>query len=220
VNEHESEPLHGLPELLPEGERMLWQGAPEWRPLARRAFHVRSVALYFAVLIALHAGTQLADGTSLAQTMASAAWLVPLALTALGILVTLAWLVARTTVYTITDRRVVMRVGVVLTVTFNIPFRTLKTAALRLYGDGTGDLPLALATDDRISYLHLWPHVRPWRVSKTEPMLRAIPDAAIVSDLLARAVIAAEGSSVRPVRRSSPASALPPSQSRPLATAQ
>ncbi len=34
VSEHEFEPIPGLPERLPAGERMLWQGRP-WRALAR-----------------------------------------------------------------------------------------------------------------------------------------------------------------------------------------
>jgi hypothetical protein len=39
----------------------------------------------------------------------------------------------------------------------------------------------------RISYLIAWPHVRPWRMSKTEPALRSIPDAKRVAEMLAEA---------------------------------
>ena len=42
----------GLPEPLPHGERILWQGAPAWGSIARRVFHLRKVALYFGVLLA------------------------------------------------------------------------------------------------------------------------------------------------------------------------
>ncbi len=41
---------NGLPGQLPPGETILWQGAPHWRALARDAFHVRGVAVYFALL--------------------------------------------------------------------------------------------------------------------------------------------------------------------------
>jgi hypothetical protein len=99
--------------------------------------------------------------------------------------------VARTTVYTVTDRRVVMRVGVVLTVTFNLPLRRIEGARLHLHGDGAGDIALVLDAEDRIGYLHLWPHVRPWRVTRTEPMLRAVPQAQAVARLLADALAAA-----------------------------
>ena len=50
--EHEYEPIRGLPGQLPPGETITWQGAPEWRALARRAFGTRIVAGYFAVLAA------------------------------------------------------------------------------------------------------------------------------------------------------------------------
>jgi len=44
------EPVRGLPEKLPEGEHILWQGAPDVRALAREALGVRWVAGYFAIL--------------------------------------------------------------------------------------------------------------------------------------------------------------------------
>ena len=40
-SEHDSEPLKGLPEALPAGEQVLWQGAPAWRGLALDAYRVR-----------------------------------------------------------------------------------------------------------------------------------------------------------------------------------
>ena len=50
MTEHDNEPIPGLPAMLPPGERILWQGAPDWRVLARTAFHTRLVAGYFALL--------------------------------------------------------------------------------------------------------------------------------------------------------------------------
>jgi hypothetical protein len=35
------EPVPGLPAELPAGETMIWQGRPQWRSLAVRAFHIR-----------------------------------------------------------------------------------------------------------------------------------------------------------------------------------
>ena len=50
-HEHEFEPQHGLPERLPGDERIVWQGAPDPGVLARRAFHLRKLALYFGLLL-------------------------------------------------------------------------------------------------------------------------------------------------------------------------
>jgi hypothetical protein len=80
-----------------------------------------------------------------------------------------------------------MRVGIVLTVTFNHPYKSLKSADLKLYKDGTGDIPLQNATEDKIAYFHLWPHARPWRLAKPEPMMRCVPDAEQVAELLTEA---------------------------------
>jgi hypothetical protein len=186
--EYDFEPVPGLPEELPEGEEILWQGAPRWSALARRAFHVRKIALYFALLLGLVTVMDLAAGESVGHAVLAGGWLIALAHVAIGLLVLLAWVMSRATLYTITNRRVVMRFGVAIPMTINLPFRQIASAALREYSDGTGDIPLALRDKARVSYLVLWPHVRPWRIAPAEPMLRTIPDAARVAEILADAV--------------------------------
>jgi hypothetical protein len=182
------EPEPGLPERLPPGERVLWRGAPDWRALARDAFHVRKVAVYFALL----AGWQLLegwhDGAAAGAIGASLLQLTALAVGAVGLLLLLAWLSARESVYTITNRRVVVRFGVALRLTLNVPFTIVERAALKVRRDGTGDIPLSLAGEDRVSYLVLWPHARPWRLRRPEIMLRSVPDAERVAELLGRAL--------------------------------
>ena len=54
-HEHEFEAAPGLPEALPAGEHILWQGSPDWKLLAVDAFHVKRLAIYFSLMIALHA---------------------------------------------------------------------------------------------------------------------------------------------------------------------
>ena len=51
MNEHDHEPIPGLPAPLPANEEILWQGAPDWKTLARRAMRVRVVGVWFALLI-------------------------------------------------------------------------------------------------------------------------------------------------------------------------
>ena len=197
-HEHELEPQYGLPERLPAGENILWQGSPEFRAMALRVFHVRKVALYFAALLLLRASLVLADGGSGVDALFALAWPLPLAVTALAALTALAWMTARTAVYTLTDKRVVMRIGIVLTLTFNIPLRTLKAAALRRGADSVGDIVIELAGPDQIAFLHLWPHVRPWRVARPEPMLRTVANAPQVAALLAKAWSDVTGAAAQP----------------------
>lgn len=199
MSEYEFEPIRGLPEPLPAGERILWQGAPKWWGLAKRAFHARKVAVYCILLLAWHSVTALADGEGAATAALATLGLVPIALVAIGLPVGLAWLFARSTVYTITNRRVVMRFGVAMPMTVNLPFRTIASAALRVDRKGIGDLPLALTGGDRIAWLVLWPHVRPWRLRQPEPMLRAIPEATEVAEILTEALTRAPTTRTAPV---------------------
>jgi Bacterial PH domain len=193
--EFETEPVRGLPELLPADEQMLWQGSPDWRSLALRAFHARKVAIYFGAMLVWRIASGVADGHSVVASLAAAGRLLPLAVAATGVLVLFAWLASRAAVYTITSRRVVMRIGIALSMTINIPYRIIEGAQAKLFADGTGDIPLRIAPPDRIAFLILWPHCRPWRVGKPEPMLRSIPNAAVVAQKLAKALAAAAGTS-------------------------
>lgn len=206
-HEHELEPQHGLPEELPADERILWQGSPDWQSLAIRAFHVRKLAIYFALILLLRALLLFDDGLAAAEVAADLGLLLPLPLIALGILATLAWLSARTTVYTVTDRRVVMRIGIVLTLTFNLPLRVLRNADLHVAADGTADIALQLPPGDRIAWLHLWPHARAWHVRHPQPMLRSVPDGRAVAAILAGAWSAATGIAPTGERRELPRSA-------------
>lgn len=188
MKEYDFEPIRGLPEQLPPGEELLWQGAPRWTSLARRAFHVRKVAIYFAVLVVLRVAVDWSDGPSMASLFQGVTWILVLGVVAVGALALLGWAMARTTVYTITSQRVVMRIGVALPMMMNVPFKQVLSADLRLYDDGTGDIPFLLAKAVRPSYMIFWPHVRPWHFSPPQPMFRAIPDADKVAAILSGAL--------------------------------
>lgn len=195
MTEHEYEPVAGLPERLPAGEAMLWQGAPRWQSMARHAMHARKVALYFLALLLLHLVWELTGGEPLPSALAGALRLAVPAALAVGLLAFLAWTMSRATLYTITSRRVVLRFGVAVPITINLPFSQIANAALREHGDGTGDIPLALSGRVRTSYWILWPHARPWHFSPPQPMLRAIPEASKVARILAAALQSASSGS-------------------------
>ena len=184
------EPTHGLPGPLPEGEALLWQGAPDWWALACRALHIRQVAVYFAVLLIWAIGSAIWQHGLIDQAVVPAIMLIPLALLALGLLALFAWLAARTTTYTITTRRVVLHFGVALPMTVNIPFRLINAAAVSCGADGRGDVALSLIGNNRLAYLLMWPHVRPWRMTRTEPSLRGLPRVQDVAQVLSRALAA------------------------------
>ena len=184
--EHDDEPVPGLPERPPEGERILWQGRPDWRALTREAFLVRWVLGYFALIAAWRFLT-LVDRVPLGLAVRAGVAFLILGALAAALLALIGWVQARTTLYTLTDRRVAMRIGAALTITLNLPFRQIAAAEMAVRPDGTGTVVLTpLPGKMPFGRIMLWPHARPWTL-RAEPALRCIPDAERVARLLADA---------------------------------
>lgn len=182
THEHEWEAAPGLPSALPPGEHVVWQGAPDWKRLAIHAFHVRKIALYFVLML----GVQAINLTAPEGRVDWKPWVVAASLyaLALSLLLGTAWMSARSTLYTLTNKRVVMRIGIVLTLTFNLPFKRIAGASLKAQGAGTGDIALALHPEDRIGWAHLWPHQRAWHVTQPQPTLRCVPGSQEIGEQL------------------------------------
>ena len=184
-HEHEFEAAPGLPERWPADERILWQGAPQWRLVAVHVFHVRTLAWYFAAMMLLQATYLLGEPERNLFKPLLLSFL--LSVISLGILSLMAWLTASTAMYTLTNKRVVMRIGIVLTLTFNLPLRMLAGASIKTNPDGTGDIALKLAGNDHIAWLNLWPHARPWALRHPEPSLRCIANVGVVGERIVQA---------------------------------
>ncbi len=199
MNEHDFEPVRGLPGDLPKGEAMLWQGSPRWTRLACEAFHIRAVTGYFALMLAWRAASAIGAGTAPLKAVEAAASVAPIAVAAVALLAGLAWLYARTTIYTITNKRVVLRFGVAFTKAINLPFTIVDTGALKSFADGSGDVAITLKAPNKLAFLQLWPNARPWRVASPQPTLRAVPDAGEAARVLASAMKAAVGVELTPV---------------------
>ncbi len=201
------EPVPGLPDHLPKGEAMLWQGSPEWRALAVSVFHVRKVAVYFGLLLAWELTSAWRAGESLARMTALSASVVGLGAAAVGILCALAYFYANGTIYTLTSKRIVIRTGLALPVTLNLPLALIDTASVGKQPAGAGCIALAVTKPNRIAWLVLWPNVRPWTFSNPQPLLRCLTDIDGVARMLTRALevdgghrlqTAPRGAAVRP----------------------
>ena len=178
MSEYGHEPVRGLPGVLPLDEHIIWQSAPDWKHLAKSALHVRIVAVYFAA-IALWA--------VLRGDMSTVIGVSALGAVVIGLFVAFAWGVGRSSVYTLTDKRLVLRIGVALNKCINIPLAEIETADLKMLGDGHGSIVLSLKGMPRLGYIMLWPHARSLRFIRPQPMLRAIPDARNVAQMLFKA---------------------------------
>lgn len=181
MREHDIEPIRGLPGDLPPGEAILWQGTPDAWVFARSALSARWIGGYFALLV----GWALVGGTPMGALLTAG-----FGVLAMALVYGFALLVARTTVYTITNRRVVLRVGAALSKCINLPLVKLGGADLRTLGAGYGDIALSIDGPMMLGYAMLWPHARPFRLAKPQPMLRALPNAAEAASILAKATAA------------------------------
>jgi hypothetical protein len=187
------EPDPGLPGQLPEGERILWQGGPDWRSLAWRVYHLREVVIYFGILLLWRTFSAWWESGLFTKALTSATpLLVPMAVCA-AILVLIAVLSARSTVYTITSGRLVFKIGIAVPTTFNLPFSSIGNADARALALTCADISVVLRNDDKLAYLVLWPHARPWRLKKPQPMMRSVPEGMKVAGILSAALKAEAG---------------------------
>jgi hypothetical protein len=183
--------IEGVEEPLPPGEHLLWQGRPDLRTLTLRALHLRAVLFYWAVVAAgfVLAGSFMDRGPG--DLAADLVWLFVVGLLGAGVLFGLAAAVRGSTTYALTDRRILIRLGVALPATFNLPLHQVDAVDLRDLGGGKGDLVFTPSGADRVGWLLLWPHAKPWAFRNPLPAFRAVPDAASVGRQIAAAVAAA-----------------------------
>lgn len=178
------EPVPGLPAALPPGEDIVWQGRPNAMRLAREAFKINWILGYMLAIVVWRAGGAYADGGAALMLATALPYLV---LTGLGygVVYGLAWAQARGSIYTITTARVIIKAGAALPVTYTIPFVRIATARLEVRPGGTGTIAMELTDGASISYLTLWPHLRPGFKKVTQPAFRCIDNAGAVARLLA-----------------------------------
>lgn len=180
------EPVRGLPEALPPDEHILWQGRPDSLRLAKEAWKLNWILGYFAILALWRVIVATAE-VSLTAAMAQAIPFLVAGIIAAMLLLLVATIQARSTVYTLTNKRACMRIGAALTMTLNLPYVCIGSAQASVRKSGIGTITFEIIGDARLSYLMTWPHVRPWHISRTKPAFRAIPDAARVAAIFADA---------------------------------
>lgn len=206
--EHDIEPIRGLPGMPPPGEHIVWQGSPDWRVLARGAFHTRLIAAYFALLTAWALANALHGGGAGAADFTGVGMTGLLGVAVVALLHLLAWGSARTTIYTLTNRRVVLRIGMAVPKCVNLPLARVGAVDLALHRDGAGDVVLTITGEGALGYAALWPHAKPWTLAPPRPALRAVPAAAEIAALVARtcgaAVPSERGAETEPPRAPAP----------------
>jgi hypothetical protein len=181
--------VRGVSEALPPGERILWEGAPNARALARHLFFIRPLSAYLGAMVLWWVAvnrTQINTETFWAT--------LGIQLMLVGGVLGGAWLLSRAiangTTYAITDRRIVMRFGVIFPLTINVPLHYVEGASAREFPDRTGQIAVQLTKKESIAWIVLFPHVRPFEFSQPQPLLRGLTDPVKVGEILRAAVLA------------------------------
>ena len=159
-------------------ERVLWKGRPNLPVLTRSAFHLGSYAVYMTAMVLLALVWGNPD---------SAVFLAGAGLFGAVVIQLIAWRCATSTLYILTDVRLIMRIGMAVEARINIPLKHIEAAHLNMRGSQHGDIALELGGERLLGYALLWPHARPWRFARPQPMLRALPDAPEFARLLSEA---------------------------------
>ena len=180
------EPIEGLPELLPKGEVILWQGRPNWLRLTIESLNLWWVIGYFGLLAAWRFLTVI-DYMPLGTAFSASIPFLFVAAFVGFLLFGVGYIQAKATLYTITNRRVVMRIGAALTLTLNLPFTKIDNAAVAKKRGGFGNIAFETSGDTKFSFFVLWPHARSWYFGKPQPTLKCIPDIEKVSSILGQA---------------------------------
>lgn len=201
--------LDGISEALPTGERIRWRGKPRAGLIARHVLRARAVTLYVAALVVLTVVTAAGElrGADLARVLVFPALM---AAVALGMLWAFALLHARCSTYVITDRRVVMQVGIAIDMNINIPLRVVASGDVVRHADGTGSIALTILPEYKLAWLALWPHARTLEFKQPVPMLIGLADVDAAAMALREAVLADQDAPL-------PATVAPSDAARPSA---
>ncbi len=180
-------------------EKVLWKGRPALGLLARTAFHAHKAGAYMGALAVI----ALITGNTTAALVTAG-----LGVVLVGLLYILAWANARSTLYILTDARLIMRIGVAIETRINVPLKQIKAAHFRPRADGHGDIAFELEGERLLTTLLLWPHVRPRHYAMPQPMMRAVPEAAALAQMIAeaRAQYGAIDRNLTEIKAASPAS--------------
>ena len=148
-----------LSENLPNGEQLIWQGRPERYALATRAMYLKYIAFYLVALIAARTGYLILDGESVATWSGMLAWQLLASAFVILLIVGLAAVYSRTTRYSLTNERLIIKTGAAITIHINLPLQQITAADLREYSDGTGDITLQVSRAEKLYWLLRLRHV-------------------------------------------------------------
>ena len=188
-------------DAIPEGESILWKGKPSFWGFSWYFFGLKLLAFYLIILSVVFAARLTVTDFFTAFVVDFLPFLLSGILTSC-ILMALAKIQSQSSVYIITENRVIIKSGAALSFLISMPFKKIKAVNLQKRKGSLGTISFELNSGKRVPYISCWPSVRPWRFKKTEPAFSCIENVDEVATILRKSVMAGRGSLQAPVTNS------------------
>ena len=185
-------------DAIPEGESILWKGKPSFWGFSWYFFGLKLLAFYLIILSVVFAARLTVTDFFTAFVVDFLPFLLSGILTSC-ILMALAKIQSQSSVYIITENRVIIKSGAALSFLISMPFKKIKAVNLQKRKGSLGTISFELNSGKRVPYISCWPSVRPWRFKKTEPAFSCIENVDEVATILRKSVMAGRVSFEAPI---------------------
>ena len=176
-------------DAIPEGESILWKGKPSFWGFSWYFFGLKLLAFYLIILSVVFAARLTVTDFFTAFVVDFLPFLLSGILTSC-ILMALAKIQSQSSLYIITENRVIIKSGAALSFLISMPFKKIKAVNLQKRKGSLGTISFELNSGKRVPYISCWPSVRPWRFKNTEPAFSCIENVDEVATILRKSVMA------------------------------
>ena len=170
-------------DAIPNGESILWKGRPSLWGFSWNLFGLKWITLYLGILSIVSVARFFASDFYTAFYVDFLPFFLS-GIFASIILIGLAATQTYSTVYIITENRVIIKTGAALSFLISMPFKKIKEVNLQKRGASIGTISFELLSEKRVPYISCWPSVRPWKFKRTQPAFSCIGSVDEVATIL------------------------------------
>jgi len=170
-------------DAIPNGESILWKGRPSLWGFSWNLFGLKWITLYLSMLSIVSVARFFASDFYTAFYVDFLPFFLS-GIFASIILIGLAATQTYSTVYIITENRVIIKTGAALSFLISMPFKKIKEVNLQKRGASIGTISFELFSKKRVPYISCWPSVRPWKFKKTQPAFSCVRSVEEVATIL------------------------------------
>lgn len=170
-------------DAIPNGESILWKGRPSLWGFSWNLFGLKWITLYLSILSIVSVARFFASDFYTAFYVDFLPFFLS-GIFASIILICLAATQTYSTVYIITENRLIIKTGAALSFLISMPFKKIKEVNLQKRGASIGTISFELLSEKRVPYISCWPSVRPWKFKRTQPAFSCIGSVDEVATIL------------------------------------